>query len=320
MKTSVQTLSRAPAAPRGGPLWPRMVRDFRRNKYKYLLILPVVAYFILFAYKPIYGVLIAFKNYRPSLGIWGSPWVGLQHFTDFFRDIYFGRILRNTVLLSVYSILWGFPLPIVFALLLNELRSSAFKRLVQTTSYLPHFISVVIVCSMIRQFSYTQGLFNDINGFFGGSRRPLLQFAGYFRTIYVASGVWQGFGWSSIIYLAALTSINPELYEAARIDGASRWRQILHITLPGIAPTIIMLFILRMGSILGVGQEKVLLLYNERTYETADIISTYTYRRGLVDGNYSYSTAIGLFNSLINVFFLLSTNYVSKKAADIGLF
>ena len=327
MKTATAGRAAVPAGPnpvilpkRKPTLWQKVVKDFRRNKYKYLIILPVLVFFIIFAYKPMYGILIAFKQYKPTKGIWGSPWVGLENFRRFFSDIYFFRILRNTFLISLYGILFGFPVPILFALLLNEIRSDRFKKTIQTASYLPHFISTVIICAMLREFTYSDGLINDIIAAFGGQRVTFLQFSRYFRTIYIASDIWQGFGWSSIIYLAALTSVDQEQYEAARIDGAGRLRQAVSITIPGILPTIVMLFILRMGSILGVGNEKILLLYNPRTYETADVISTYTYRQGLESMDFSYSTAIGLFNSLINIVFLLSTNVISKKYTEIGLF
>lgn len=302
------------------PLGRRIRHDLARHKWKYILMIPIIVYFILFAYKPMYGLIIAFKNYKPALGFSGSKWVGLKYFKKFFGDYYFFRILRNTFLISFYEIIWGFPAPIILALLLNELRNERFKRTVQTVTYIPHFISLVVICSILRQFCLSDGVFNDIAAFFGAERTALLQKPGYFRTIYVASGIWQEIGWSSIIYLAALTGIDPQLYEAAEIDGANRPRQIWHITLPGIMPTIIMLLILRMGSILGVGYEKILLLYNETIYETADVISTYVYRKGLIEANFSYSTAVGLFNSLINVIFLLATNIISKKVTDIGLF
>lgn len=297
-----------------------VVKDFKRNKYKYLIFLPVAIYFIIFCYKPMYGVIIAFKNFQPSLGIMDSPWVGINNFTRFFNDFYFTRILKNTFLISIYSILWGFPVPIIFALLINELKNHKFKRFVQSTTYLPHFISTVIICSMIRQFSFTDGLFNDIIHFLGGSRSQILQHASNFRTLYVASEIWQHFGWNSIIYMAALSSIDPSLYESSNIDGAGRFRQMWHITLPGITPTIIILFILRMGSIFSIGYEKILLLYNEAVYSTADVISTYTYRVGLVGGNYSYGTTVGLFNSVINVLFLLGTNYILSKSTETSLF
>lgn len=294
--------------------------DWSRHKLKYLMMLPIIVYFLLFCYKPMYGLVIAFKNYRPTLGVAGSKWVGLKNFTRFINGFYFGRTLRNTFLISLYNILWGFPAPIILALLLNELRSNKFKRVVQSISYIPHFISMVVICTMIRQFSLSDGVFNDIAAFFGAKRSSLLQSAGNFRTIHVVSGIWQGIGWGSIIYIAALTAIDPQLYEAAEIDGAGHLRQIIHVTLPGIMPTIIMLFILRMGSILNVGYEKILLLYNEGIYETADVISTYVYRTGLGEGNFSYSAAVGMFNSVVNIVFLLATNFISKKVTDVGLF
>jgi len=301
-------------------LLPVIVKDFNRNKYLYLIFLPVAVYFIMFHYKPMYGIIIAFKQYKATLGIAGSPWVGFSNFIRFFNDFYFFRLIKNTFLLSFYSILWGFPIPIIFALLLNEVKSKRFKKLVQTSSYLPHFISVVIVCSIIKQFSLTNGLFNDIIVMLGGERSQLLQQPANFRTIYIASFIWQEFGWNSIIYIAALSGIDQVQYEAAFIDGAGRLAQIWHVTLPGIMPTIVMLLILRMGTVLNVGAEKILLLYNEATYSTADVISTYTYRKGLVKGDMSYSTAISLFNSAVNITFLSATNYISKKLSDVSMF
>jgi len=301
-------------------LLPVIVKDFNRNKYLYLIFLPVAVYFIMFHYKPMYGIIIAFKQYKATLGIAGSPWVGFSNFIRFFNDFYFFRLIKNTFLLSFYSILWGFPIPIIFALLLNEVKSKRFKKLVQTSSYLPHFISVVIVCSIIKQFSLTNGLFNDIIVMLGGERSQLLQQPANFRTIYIASFIWQEFGWNSIIYIAALSGIDQVQYEAAFIDCAGRLAQIWHVTLPGIMPTIVMLLILRMGTVLNVGAEKILLLYNEATYSTADVISTYTYRKGLVKGDMSYSTAISLFNSAVNITFLSATNYISKKLSDVSMF
>ena len=303
-----------------GMLAQKVKKDFFRNKYIYLLFLPVAVYFILFHYKPIYGIVIAFKQFSPAKGINGSPWVGMQNFTRFFEDFYFGRLIRNTFVISLYSVIWGFPVPILFALLLNELSAVKFKKVVQTCSYLPHFISLVIVCSMIKQFSGTNGLFNNIIASFGGERMPILQLPEYFRTVYITSDIWQDFGWNSIIYLAALSGVDQELYEAAKIDGSGRFSQVIHVSIPGILPTIIMLFILRMGSILNVGAQKILLLYNPATYKTADVISSYVYRKGMLNGDMSYSTAVGLFNSVINVIFLLLTNYISKKVSDISMF
>ena len=298
----------------------RLKKDWKKNKYKYLIILPVLIFLAIFAYKPMYGIIIAFKDYRPSISIAESKWVGLKYFKLFFNDIYCLRILRNTFILGGGSLLFGFWVPIVFALLLNEVRNTHFKKFVQITTYLPHFISIVIVCSMLKLFCQNEGLITELVVALGGKREPLLQNARNFRPIYYLSGIWQNFGWDSIIYLAALTSIDPCLYEAADIDGAGRWAKIWHITLPGIKPQIILLLILAMGGMLGADFEKVLNLYNDLTMEVADVISTYTYRIGLQNGSYSYGTAIGLFNTLVNVTFVMTANTIGKKVADVGLF
>lgn len=297
-----------------------LARDFARNKYKYLIILPVIIYLAIFAYKPMYGIVIAFQRFRPSLGIAESPWVGFQNFQQFFSDIYFWRLLRNTFSISGLSILFGFPAPILLALLLNELTSNKFKRTVQTISYMPYFISIVVVCGLIKAFCQSDGVFNDIAVMLGGQRTNLLSDKNMFYPIYILSGIWQSVGWDSIIYLAALSGIDQEQYEAARVDGAGRFRQMLSITLPGLFPTIMVLFILRMGGILNVGYEKVLLLYQPMTYEVADVISTYVFRKGIMEANYSFSTAVGLFNSLVNVSFLLATNWLNKKFNEVSLF
>lgn len=300
--------------------WQRVIKDFKANKFKYIIALPVVIYLFLFAYRPMYGVIIAFKDYRPSLGIWGSPWVGLKHFRAFLTDVYFVRLLKNTVIISLLGVIFGFPAPIIFALLLNEIRSTGYKRTIQTITYMPHFISTVVICGIISSFSLSQGAFNDIIAFFGGARSSLLANPQFFRPIYILSGIWQNLGWNSIIYLAALSNVDQEQYEAARIDGASRFQQAIHVTIPAIMPTIIMLFILRMGSLLNVGYEKILLLYQPTTYEVADVISTYVYRKGLLEGGWSFSTAVSLFNSVINIFFLVGTNALSRKVSDIAMF
>ena len=302
------------------PIGTVLSKDFKRNKYKYLIISPVVIYLLLFAYKPMYGIIIAFQNYRPFLGISGSPWVGFDNFKAFFQDVYFFRLLRNTFSISFLSILFGFPAPILLALLLNEIRNVRFKRVVQTISYMPYFISIVVVCGLIRAFCQTDGVFNDIIAAFGGNRANLLSSKENFYPIYIISGIWQSIGWDSIIYLAALTGIDQEQYEAAKVDGAGRLKQMFYITLPGLMPTITVLFILRMGGILNVGYEKILLLYQPLTYEVADVISTYVYRKGILEANYSFSTAIGLFNSLVNICFLMITNQISKKVNDNSLF
>ena len=298
----------------------RLARDFKLNKYKYLLILPVLIVLILFSYKPMYGLIIAFKNFRPRLGIAGSKWVGFQNFQSLFGDVYFTRLLRNTLSISLLNILFGFPLPIILALSLNEVRNNAFKRIVQTMTYMPYFVSMVVSCALVRVYCQTNGIFSQIFVAFGGDAQNLLMNPRYFYPIYIISDLWQFVGWNSIIYLAALSGIDQEQYEAARIDGAGRFKQMIHITLPGLMPTITVLFILRMGSVLNVGFEKVLLLYNEATYEVADVISTYVYRRGIMQADYSYATAVGLFNSVVNVAFLLGANALSRKYSDSSLF
>lgn len=293
--------------------------DWVRNRSLYVLVLPVIAFYILFNYKPIYGAIIAFQDYVPRLGISGSEWVGLANFKRFFSDIYFGRLMRNTLLLSVYDILFGFPAPIILALLLNEIHNKFFKNVTQTITYLPHFISMIVVCGMLTDFSLSTGLFNDIIEFFGGERHPLLQDPKLYRTIYIASGIWQQVGWGTIIYLSALAGVDSQLYEAAEIDGATKWKQTLHVTLPGIAPTIITMFILKIGKLMSMGYEKTILLYNPSTFETADIISSYVYRIGLLEQDWSYSTAIGLFNSVINFVLLILANKLSKKFSETSL-
>jgi len=290
-----------------------------------VMILPVVVYFVVFAYLPMYGLIIAFKDYSPGRGIWGSPWAGLVHFEQFFRGFFFKRLFRNTLLISTYGIIFGFPIPILFALILNEFKDGLFKRTIQTISYLPHFISLVVICGMIVNFLSPQnGIVNIVLEKLIGRRISFLAEAKWFRTIYIASGVWQEFGWNSIIYIAALSGIDPNLYEAAKIDGAGRLRQIWHVSLPGIKATAVTLFIISVGNMMGVGFEKIILLYSPTTYETADVISTYVYRVGLagVSGTspqYSFSAAVGFFNSFINMILLLSCNWICKKVTDHGI-
>jgi putative aldouronate transport system permease protein len=266
-----------------------------------------------------YGIIIAFKNYKPGMSIMGAEWIGFKHFADFFGSYYFGRLIRNTFTLSLYSLIWGFPAPIIFALLLNELRSKKFMRAVQTLTYVPHFISIMVVCSLIMNFTASHGVINDIIAAMGGTRSAMLQDAGKFRSIYVISGIWQEIGWGSILYLAALTSISQELYEAADIDGATRFQKIRAITLPCIAPTITIMLIMRMGGLMSVGFEKVLLLYNDLTMETADVISTFIYRRGLLNADFAYNTAIGMFNSVINCLFLIGANKLAARLSETSL-
>lgn len=294
-------------------------KSLSRDKYLWAMILPVIFFYAVFMYAPMFGLQIAFKNYRPSSGVWQSPWIGWENFRTFFGSYYFERLVRNTVLINVYDIVFGFPAPIILALLLNELRSNTFKRVVQTVTYLPHFVSLIVLCGMIVDFFALSGWVNDILFTIGGERIGFLDDARYFRTLYVTSGIWQEVGWGSIIYLSALSAIDAQLYEAAEIDGAGRWRKLISITLPGILSTIIIMLLLRLGRMMNVGAEKVLLLYNPSTYETADVISTFVYRKGLLEANYGYATAVGMFNSVINFVLLLLVNRLSKRTTGVAL-
>ena len=289
-------------------------KDMKKNYSVYLLVIPVLAYFIIFNYAPMYGAVIAFKRYSPAMGILGSPWAGLTYFKQFLESAYFVNVMKNTLLISAYSIVFCFPAPVILALMLNEVRASWFKKSVQTLSYLPHFISMVVICGLIRNFVASDGLINQIGQIFGMESTNLLMKKEYFRSIYIISDIWQNIGWDSIIFLAALAGVDSELYDAAGIDGAGRWKQTLHVTLPGIMPTVIVMLILRIGNILSVNGEKVILLYNELTMDTADVIGSFTYRKGLLEQNYSYSTAVGLFMSIINFIFITVANRLSKKA------
>jgi putative aldouronate transport system permease protein len=281
--------------------------------------LPVIAFYVTFCYVPMGGMLIAFQDYSPARGIWGSRWIGLENFTHFFTDYQFFRLIRNTLLLSAYLIVFSFPAPLILALLINELRSRPYKRAVQTISYLPHFISLVVVCGIIVDFTSSAGVINQVLGFFGVSPVTFLMRPERFRGIFVVSDIWQHVGWSSIIYLAALSGIDPGLYEAAIIDGAGRFRQMLSVTLPSLLPTITILFIMRIGHIMSVGYEKVILLYNPTIYETADIISSFIYRRGVLNADYGFSTAVGTFNSIVNFLFVWLANRISKKLSETSL-
>lgn len=302
-----------------------LARDWNMNKWKYLMILPVLVYLGFFCYKPMYGLVIAFKDYKVTRGIEGSSWADpwYKWFVSFVTDPYFPRVLKNTFTISGLTILFGFPAPILLALLINEVRSKGFKKIVQTVTYLPYFISLVVMCGILNVFCKQEGVFAQIAMFFGGEGQNYLANPRYFRLIYVLSEIWQKIGWDSIIYLAALAGIDQEQYEAAKVDGANRFQRMLHVTLPGLMPTIMILFILRMGNILNVGYEKILLLYNPSTYDVADVISTYTYRLSFPSSGtpmYSKSTAIGLFNTLVNVVFLLITNAISRKSTESSLF
>lgn len=297
----------------------RLWLNIKQYKIAYLMALPVLAFYIIFCYKPMYGVLIAFMDYKPALGMAGSKWVGIKHFVSFFNGAFVKRLIGNTLTISFYSLLWGFPAPILLALLLNEMRSPVLKKSVQVVTYIPHFISTVVVCGLIQQFCASDGLINNIIELFGGTRSALLARQELFVPIYIISGLWKQIGWNSIIYIAAISGIDPQLYEAAIIDGAGKLRQAWHITLTGILPTITVLFILRMGSIMNIGHEKILLLQNGLNMQTSDVISTYVYRRGLEEGSFSFSTAVGLFNSVINTLLVVFTNAVSKRLSETSL-
>lgn len=294
-------------------------RKIKKSKYLYIIMLVPIIYYILFHYMPMYGVIVAFKDYNIVKGVMGSPWAGFKHFQKFLTDDYFWKLVRNTLLLNIYGLVWGFPIPIILALLLNEVRGGKFKRIVQTVSYLPHFISTVVVCGMVVNFLSTDGILNQIITALGGERIQYLMDPKYFRTIFTASGIWQTAGWTSIIYLSALTGVDQEVVEAAMIDGANRWQRIRHVTLPAIAPTISTMLIMNLGKLMNLGYEKVLLLYNGSTYETADVISTYVYRRGILSNDFSYATAVGLFQSVIGVILLISANKISKKISETSL-
>ena len=281
----------------------------------------MVVYYIIFAYAPISGIQLAFKDYIVKKGIWGSPWIGMENFTRFFSSYNFGLLLKNTIGISVYSILVGFPIPIVFALMLNYLKNKYLKKTVQMVSYAPYFISTVVMCGMITIFlNPDTGIFNTIRGFFGMESVDFLGKPELFKSIYVWTGVWQGMGWSSIIYISALSGVDYQLHEAAIVDGANKLQRILHVDLPSIKPTIVMLLILQMGSLMSVGFEKVFLLQNTLNKQAASVISTYVYEVGLINSDYGYSTAIGLFNSVINMILIVAANQICKKFTEESLF
>ena len=294
-------------------------KKVKRYRGIYLMLLPVIVYLLIFCYAPMYGVVIAFKDFKPRLGIMESEWVGLKYFKEFVNSVFFGRTLKNTLVLSGLNLLFGFGAPIIFAILLNEVRNLRFKKLVQTVTYLPHFITTVIIASLILIFTDSDGFITQIVNTITGHSGSLIGDKNMFRPIYVISEIWQGFGWGSIVYLAAIMGINPEQYEAARIDGANKWKQIIHVTLPGMLPIIVVMFIMAVGGLMNVGWEKAFLLQSPITYDTSDIISTFVYRKGFEDMNYSYSAAVGLFNSVINLILLTLANAMSRRVNGSGL-
>ena len=295
------------------------VKRIAQSWQLYVLILPAIVYIFLFCYQPMYGVQIAFKDFRINKGILGSPWVGLKHFIRFVQYPDFWSIMRNTAVISLYSFV-TFPISIIFALLLNEIANERYKKTVQMVTYMPHFISMVVICQMIEIFlGRTNGFVNNLLELLGRERIPFLESGKYFASVYVWSDVWQEMGWGAIIYIAALASVPPELIEAARIDGANRMQIIWHVNIPTIMPTVIIMLILRCGGILAVGFEKTYLLQNALNIDASQVISTYTYKIGLLNAEYSYSSAVGLFNTVINVGFLVIVNLIAKRVSEISI-
>lgn len=303
----------------------KVVKGSKRKKMKqslplYLMIAPAVIILFLFTYIPMFGIIVAFEDYTPALGVFGSPFVGFKHFIQFFHSYQFVNTIRNTFVISAYSILVGFPLPILLAILCHQLKNNFFKKFFQVTTYLPHFISTMIMCGMILIFlSPSNGIFANFLQLFHIKMPNLMGQTSAFSSIYVWSDVWQNIGWDSIIYLAALSGVDPTYYEAATMDGATKWQKIRYIDLPLLMPTAMILLILRSGSVLSVGFEKVFLLQNQLNLPVSEVISTYVYKLGLVNSQYSQSTAINLFNTVINLIILLTVNRVSKKVTDTGL-
>ncbi len=296
--------------------------DIKRNKIAYICLVFILAYFIIFNYFPMAGILMAFERFSPAKGFFGSKWIGMQNFVTFFTGPYVFRLIRNTVAISVLDLVINFPAPIIFALILNEIHQKHFKKVIQTVSYMPYFISAVVACGIVANFCQAGGVVSELVAKITGNPNSinLLSDKRAFWLIYVLMNMWQGLGYGSIIYLSALTAIDQELYEAAEIDGAGKWKQMLHITLPSLLPMISMMLILRMGAIFNVGTDKILLLYQPATYEVSDVIGTYVYRVGMQEADYGLSTAVGLFNSIIGTIMLLTTNKLSRKFSGNSLF
>lgn len=306
---------------RPGALLHNLRADFLRNKLAYLLFIPIAAYFILFHYAPMGGVLIAFENFNPRLGVLHSQWVGLQNFKAFFDSIYFKQLFLNTITLSLLDLIFCFPAPIIFALLLNEIRQAKFKKVVQTISYMPYFLSVVVVCGIFTDFCQGGGIFSVlVEKLTGQSNVSLIGNPDTFRVVYIMLNLWQGFGYGSIIYLSTLAGVDTQLYEAAALDGANRWKQTIHVTLPALKSMIIFSLLMRISTILAVSTDKILLLYSPATYKTADVLGTYIYRLGIVGGQYGLTAAVGLLNSVIGFILLIVSNKLSKKYSEFSLF
>lgn len=298
----------------------KILSQMYADRQLYIMLIPFLLFYALFVYKPMWGLQVAFKDYNIFKGMSGSEWVGFKNFQGVFGNPYFFRILRNTLLISFYSLIFSFPMPIILALLLNEVRNKKFKGTIQTLTYLPYFISAVVVCGMVTSFlSPSTGIVNIILDKLGFDKVYFLSKPQYFRTIFILQGIWQNTGYSSIVYIAALGGIDMELYDAANVDGCGRWKQMLHVTLPGLLPTIVTLFIINVGNVLNVNYEKIILLYQPATYETADVINSYVYRLGIEQSNYGVSTAMGLFNSAIGFVLVYIANKMSNKINGMGL-
>ena len=304
---------------KGGGFLHRLALNIRNHPMVYIMMLIVMTYFILFCYWPMYGNIVAFKNYKPFLGLARSEWVGLENFRNFFSSVYFFRIVKNTLVLSLLNLFFGFPVPIIFAILLNEVQSARYKKIIQTATYLPHFISTVVVCSMITLFTNSTGFITTFVNALTGHEGSLISDPDCYRTIYVVSYIWQSFGWNSILYLATMMGIDPSLYEAATIDGANKFQQVIHVTIPGLKEIIVIQFILACGSLMSLSWEKSFLLQSSLTYEVSDIISTYVYRKGFVDNDYGYSAAVNIFNAVINFGMLVFANQLSRKYGESSL-
>lgn len=295
-----------------------LTRIAKRYDLYLMLLLPFIWY-VIFHYGPMYGLQIAFKNFNPGLGITGSGWVGFEHFERFFNSFYFERLLWNTVTINLFSLLFAFPIPIFLAIVVTEIRSRAYGKILQNITYIPHFMSVVVIVGILTVFLADTGPINKLIEVFGGSPIRFMESAEWFKTIFIGSNVWQNMGWQSIIYIAALSGVNPDLYEAAKIDGASRLRRIWHVSLPGILPVIVILLILDVGHFMNIGFEKILLMQNNLNIEASDVISTFVYTTGVLKGEFSYTTAIGLFNAIINLILLLLVNHFARRTSETSL-
>ncbi len=301
------------------PLTLKVRKDWSKYKTLYFLFIPVLIYYIVFQYGSMFGLIIAFEDYKPRLGFFGSTFVGLKHFRNFFKDYYFKRTLLNTIRISVTNLIFTFPCPILLAIFISELRSRRYSKFVQTVTYIPHFVSVVVVTSIIMDLTSRTGAVTTFLSYFGFQPVTMLNEPKYFLPLYIVSNIWQNVGWNSIIYLAALLGIDAQLYEAAKIDGAGKLRQLWSITLPSLLPTIIIMLILQIGKMFNVGYEKIILMYNSLTYEVADVINTYVYREGLLNMNYSYASAVGMFNSVVSFILVWGTNKISNRLTGSGL-